>query len=158
MISRLTGPSGTGRVEVQAKHERSSAQASRPSVRKVGVNKKVLPTSRSQKRNRHQQDLSKNPFGGLNTFARVLRRLQKRWAGLLAKRNRHFSSQWRDRAGFTPASLFSPMWGTQTLLRKISSDKNGRTLSRSRHTSQTVLSFVLGTLYFVFGTVVCESS
>jgi hypothetical protein len=27
-----------------------------------------------------------------------------------------FSSQWRDRAGFTPASLFSPVWGTQTLL------------------------------------------
>jgi hypothetical protein len=77
VIFNLTGPSGAVLFDVQADHERSSAHRSARIVtaREVSDNKKVLPISCFAKENRHQQD-SEESVGGLNTFARVLRRLQ----------------------------------------------------------------------------------
>jgi len=49
---------------------------------------------------------------GLNTFSRVFKSCNIVRAGLLTliiARNQRISSQWRDRAGFSPASLFSPL-------------------------------------------------
>ena len=56
-------------------------------------------------------------------------------AGLLAQNiaHRRCSLQWRDRAGFTPASLFSPLRGTRTL-----TNYKDRRL-RTRHTNTRVL-------------------
>src|ERR1051325_5464516 len=70
---------------------------------------------------------------GLHTFARELRRLQN--VGQVSWLRECFSSQWRDRAGVTPASLFSPQLGAPRRL--VKDRRNARTLTRAAVESQT---------------------
>ena len=90
--------------------------------------------------------MASNP-GGLNAFrerSKAAKPLgQVSWLQELvryAKRNARVSSQWRDRAGVSPASLFSPTCGAPGCLKsKEQSDRSGHYHAIISGVKQTLL-------------------
>ena len=121
VISRVAiGPSRAGprklHAQVSNRPIRTSAQIDL--VVKSGANKKVPPTSPflRQGKTGRQRDSCK-PVAARTPLREVFRGCKASQAGLLASNIAEAcSSQWRDRAGFSPASLFSPHRGTRTHL------------------------------------------